>query len=1450
MTTRAIAGRDLGKALRAAQDALRASPPGTYETWDLPDGELLVPAGIAVGAEDRSLALRGGPSTTLVVGAAGLSVTGADVAVAGMRVVGPVRLEAVGRAAVDDVHVRDASGVAAGLHVEGAVAAVTASSVVRAVADPGGHAVGMEVVGTVRASALDVSVRDVAGAQVTGLVARGPAGEVRGLGVSGLAASGAEPVAVDADAGIAVSGVSVERRVDAAALVASLESAQQRLAQARAGTAETWRLPPGRFELAAPLALGAVGRSLRIVGTRSGAGATELVVGAASPVAGDVVALDVVGDRVTIDDLAVQARATGRLVGLRVRADDLAELTDVDVAGLRGASVVGVDADGTTVSLVDVTATDTRSTAGPADGVVVTGTTASLNHVRVDRLRAGGEATGVRATAVGALGATAVEVRTVAGTAAAGMVLRASGAGAELQLLDVTASAVTADAGSVGILSASGGDAALRGVSASEVAGATGSGVIVLAATAVDWAGGAVHDVRGTVGGAVGARVVAVPSQAPVLIADVSIEAVRAATVGAAAGPLEAWRSWLDARASLGDDAAPPLPEPDDVAGLHVCAPVDELEPWFDDADPGPLRVSQCVLRRISGTALQLDGGLRACEVRGVEAWTSVRGGWVGAERVLLAQSTWHRHATGLVIAPCSLTAVDCLFTGIAAGPGLVLDDQVELDEVAATFAAGNAIPFEAPPGQPYRNPGPAAVPASVLTGSLAPAAPVDLRLADDGLHDLAVRVPADDPEVPAFLGAHAPDVDERCDLRDPLPPPRPPGAARAEAGPFVDYRARDARSLLALMVDRSRRVMPGWEPGPADQTTMLLELLANRLDHLSYRQETAVAEGYIGTARLRRSVEDHARLVDYAPDAGLSASTMLRFDLGPDDVTALGLADQVQRPGGLVVPAGTLVVNADATDRLVVFATEAPLPFEESLRVLRLADDATLEAGATSTVLAGDTSALVEGDLDRLAEGRWLVIVAVDPDSPGDLTDPGVPSHVVRVTRVERGGATARVFWDPRRPAPARYERTTSRIYGNVVPAHHGLPLTPLATRGEAAVRQVADVLRPWRERLTIAVRHAATVKEIVLPMGPVSVQARGWPFPGEAPRSGRPRIEMSVDGEPWALVPDLAVQAPGDECFVVRAGDEGAAAVRVGDGITGAPFPARDVSVDLSVRIGLGAVGNVRAGAITQLLALGEGEDAGALLGGGDDDPGERMELLRRHLRIVNPVPGIGGRDPEPLERIRYRAPLGVRDVLSAVVPADFERLLAALPEVAASRARVIDAGQRPLVQVTLLLRDEDRLAGLGAQGEAERLRRWAVARAHLESVRLLGYDVELVPPRFVPLDLDVVVDAAPWATAATVERDLREALGGPGGLFDPDVAGLGGDVHLDAIHRRARAVPGVHAVRVNRMRRLAPRAVDHVASGVLPMAADEVAILSHPFGEGFPDGLLTVQVCEAVA
>ncbi|MFB9316981.1 hypothetical protein [Cryptosporangium minutisporangium] len=1459
MTTRELNGADLPAALAAAQQALLAAAStgrAADQVWLLPPGTHRISGTLDLGAPGVALTLRGrrtilglvpvpgsaGSVTALGLGGSAVVLEDVEVTCApvdadlvGIRLTGSARV-AVRRVRVTTLHAATTTGLRleaprVELTDTGAadLAATTgpATGVQITAADSPGDAADGIVTG------VRISVSRVRGPQARGLSVDAAAGSLTGLTISDTE----EPLRISA--GVTTAEVHIERLAEADALVAWLAAAQERLVAAPAGSGETWRLPAGSFELDAGLRLGVEGRNLTVTGSRD----TELVFGGAAPLPGDLVGLDVRGDRVRVAQVSVRARATGALTGVRATGTVSAHVDDVRVSGLRGADVFGLEVTAPEAALTGVTADDVRATGTTATtlgiGVAVTGDRVGVSRLTVARLRAP-LVTGLGLTAAERADVALLRLTDIAGTEAEGAQFRVVGppdTHRELSLLDVRAEQVRGTGDSaIGLVLFVSGDLGLRGVSVAGVEAATAYGVLAVAAGALDWLGGTVTDIRGVSRGAAGARLLAIPSPSAFTVRDVHVEAVRGAAVGPSAQPSPSWRSWLDrVRPWVGDGTGVGPPGPfatadpthvDDVAGLHVCAPVDESEPWLESVtDAGEVIVAECVVRRVSGTAVQIDGELRDSELRGVEVWTAIRSGHLAGERIRLAQLTVHRVQTGLQVAAGALTAADSLLTGVVDGAALVPGVQAEVDAALAVFATGAPPPFQLPPEPLYVTPGPVGIPPSVLAGGLAPSVAVDLRLADPTRHALAVRVPGDGDDVPVYLGAHPPDADAHCALRDPDPPLTPVPPPVPPPGPPVDYRARDARGLLGVITDRASRVLPGWAPtGPADQTTMWLELLAARLDQLAYRQEVAVAEGYLGTAQSRRSVEDHARLVDYEPDAGLSATTMVELTLDPEP---LGLAGALARTGAVVVPAGTLVVNPDAADRLVVFATEEDLPVDPALAELRPAEP--VPVGATSAILAED--------LTGLRPGRWLVLLAA--------SDVDVPPHVVRVTAVELGTDTTRVSWDPRRPAPVAYLPGACTVLGNVVPAHHGLPLTPLAAQGAAAVLDDAELLRPWRERLTVRVTGGDT-REVDLPWQPVSRHAAGWPLPDHPARTGVPQVRLSVDGEPWTLADDLATLGPGDESFVLRPGHTGGVAAVVGDGVTGTRLPDREVTVEFGVRIGLGAIGNVAAGTLVRLLALGSGGDADLLLGTGDAD---RVELLRRHLRVTNPVPAIGGRDPEPLERIRYAAPLGVRELLSAVVPADYERLVGALPEVAAARARVRTDAPRPVVRVTLLLRDEDALTVAGPPGEAERLRRWAVARIEQEDVRLLGFDVELVPPRFVPIDLDLSIDAAAWARAETVRAGVVAALAGDGGLLDPDTSGLGGDVHLDAVHRRVLDVPGVDAVRVRRLRRLQPGAADHRTDGVLPVGTEEVAVLRHPYGPTQPQGLLTVEVCGGV-
>ena len=118
--------------------------------------------------------------------------------------------------------------------------------------------------------------------------------------------------------------------------------------------------------------------------------------------------------------------------------------------------------------------------------------------------------------------------------------------------------------------------------------------------------------------------------------------------------------------------------------------------------------------------------------------------------------------------------------------------------------------------------------------------------------------------------------TDEQC-LRE-IPPP-----------PEINYLARDYASFRRVMLDRLTQLMPGWsERSAADTGVALVELLAYVGDLLSYRQDAAATEAYLGTARKRISLRRHALLVDYAMHDGCNARTWIQLQVTTPNLTLL----------------------------------------------------------------------------------------------------------------------------------------------------------------------------------------------------------------------------------------------------------------------------------------------------------------------------------------------------------------------------------------------------------------------------------------------------------------------------------------------------------------------------------------------------------------------------------
>lgn len=158
-----------------------------------------------------------------------------------------------------------------------------------------------------------------------------------------------------------------------------------------------------------------------------------------------------------------------------------------------------------------------------------------------------------------------------------------------------------------------------------------------------------------------------------------------------------------------------------------------------------------------------------------------------------------------------------------------------------------------------------------------------------------------------------------------------------ADGRPFVDYMARDYDSLLRAMRDLIPQVLPEWRDfsNEADFGNVLLQLFAHMGDILSYYQDRVADESFLATARTRRSVIEHLRLIGYELRTATPASAALavsvpatvneRVTVNPGD--AFASSSRPDQPSirfeylgsaPLTIDFGAL--KADPTTRLKVF--------------------------------------------------------------------------------------------------------------------------------------------------------------------------------------------------------------------------------------------------------------------------------------------------------------------------------------------------------------------------------------------------------------------------------------------------------------------------------------------------------------------------------------------------
>jgi hypothetical protein len=628
----------------------------------------------------------------------------------------------------------------------------------------------------------------------------------------------------------------------------------------------------------------------------------------------------------------------------------------------------------------------------------------------------------------------------------------------------------------------------------------------------------------------------------------------------------------------------------------------------------------------------------------------------------------------------------------------------------------------------------------------------------------------------------------------------------RPEASaPSIDYLAKDYASFRRVILDRLSVLMPDWrERNPADQLVTLVELLAYAGDRLSYHQDAAATEAYLGTARLRRSVRRHVRMLDYAMHEGANARAWVCLEVGE------GAAGELLDPGTPVLTGeqstqptlDRLDVPAQVARGAVVFETLEGLRLLPSRNriVLHTWGDANccLPRGATRATLRQD-----DGPLE-LRAGDLLAFEEVLGAELGNEADADpAHRHVVRLRRapqpvedpVEPGASLIDVEWHAedalRFPLCLRVHAAgpTTVACGNVVLADHGWRIEHEELPAPVSGRRYRPVLsRP-------GLAQAA-------PYDPADARRRTAAAAlRNDPRAALPWVFLLGEGERWEPERELLGSDRFATSFVVEMEEDGRAHLRFGDDTQGRE--PSEASFTATYRVGNGRTGNVGADALARVA------------------PSRPLDVDR----VWNPLPAVGGEDPEPTEQVRLYAPQAFRSQRRAVTPDDYARMAERHPDVQRAGATRRWTGSWHTVFVTV-----DRVGGRDIDPAFE-----ADLRAFLDPFRLAGHDLEIDGPRYVSLELELDVCVKAGYVRANVEEALlatfsARRLPRGTGYFHPDNLTFGQTVHLSPIIAAAMRVPGVELVDPLRFTRLGQPQGDELDEGRILLGRLEIARLEN--------------------
>jgi len=636
------------------------------------------------------------------------------------------------------------------------------------------------------------------------------------------------------------------------------------------------------------------------------------------------------------------------------------------------------------------------------------------------------------------------------------------------------------------------------------------------------------------------------------------------------------------------------------------------------------------------------------------------------------------------------------------------------------------------------------------------------------------------------------------------------------EFEPVIDYMAKDFESFKHVLINAMTKRVPDWSPtSEADLDQVFIDLIAADADELSDYQDRVMNEAFLNSARKRVSLARHARLMDYHIHPGNQASSWLAVKVGVD----VELKPWYEPQGfGVWSGSSTSVEQAVIDPQAIIFANSVKQPCFKLLNELKpYTWDSlvtALDVGTTQADLAlpAGLDANIENDANQLRDlfreddishilleqklnpetatvngrdigARQVVQLLSKKKAAETLFDPKAGEWFVRIHWREQDKLTRKYCFSTLCTDLGNIEEV-SLFYGNLIYVTHGRPhQTTFSAPGTGLATMKTDQL------LHEDSAYFDPTQSIIDDDGPAwgtlchltNAPLAYLDTPPGGEQWTQSTLRINVDSEAWHEQSDLIESKQDDNHFIVETDEYDISRIRFGNNKNGHAL-SKDSIVECFYQVAQGEWGNVGADKLT----------------GFDISTHPQVDAIWNPLDITN------GRSPEPAEQIIRRVPEAYRSrQLRAVTLEDYIKRTEELDTVDHAAAGYVWTGSWRTVRVVVDPKDTSDVS--------DELR--VQISRHLDTVRLIGDDIEIRPALYVPLDIELRLCADPdyWPedidTALQVEFSDSYTPDGRPGFFHPNQWTFGQPLYVSQIVGRALSVTGVERLLQIRIRRLNP-------------------------------------------